>query len=202
MAKKKAEQPRRTKPGKGELRRRVRSFITDGSLTKLGSEGRLLALYVFDRADWTTCEVRFSRRHVARVLGVSPTAIRRGLDQLVELGILAISERSAGTEKTKFVVADRTHSVSTPDTPRVRSAHTVCPERARSVSGARTPCDPYSVLFSGIHSVNTSEDSSTADASARAGTAEPQPSGDEERFSPAAAAPLARADRLTEEELP
>ena len=199
MAKHRPEKPKAGRAGKGELRRRVRAFITDGTLTKLGSEGRLLALYVFDRADWTTCEVRFSRRHVARVLGVSPTAIRRGVEQLSEQGILAISERSAGSGKTRFVVADRTHSVSTPDTPRVRSAHTVCPERARSVSGARTPCDHYSVLFSGIHSVNTSEDSSTAEASARAGTAEPQPSGDEERVSPAAAS-LALSDTLTDED--
>jgi len=214
VAKHRPEKPKAGRPGKGELRRRVRAFITDGTLTKLGSEGRLLALYVFDRADWTTCEVRFSRRHVARVLGVSPTAIRRGVEQLSEQGILAISERSAGSGKTKFVVADRTHSVSTPDTPRVhprthsvstpdtprvRSAHTVCPERARSVSGARTPCDHYSVLFSGIHSVNTSEGSSTAEASARAGTAEPQPLIEDESVSPAAAS-LALSDTLTDED--
>ena len=202
------------KASKGELRRRVRAFILDGSLTRLRSEGRLVALYVFDRADWSSCEVRFSRRHVARVLGVSPTAIRRGLEQLVEQNILAISAISATSGGTRFEVVGRTHSVSTPDTPRVhprthsvstpdtprvRAEHKVCPARAQGVSGARTPCDPYSVLFSGIHSVNTSEDSSTADASAGEEPAEPQPSGDEERFSPAAAAPLARLDRLTEE---
>lgn len=215
MAKQGPENPKTVRPGKGELRRRVRAFITDGTLTKLGSEGRLLALYVFDKADWTTCEVRFSRRHVARVLGVSPTAIRRGLEQLARQGILAISERSAGSGKTKFVVTDRTHSVSAPDTPRVRlrthsvsapdtprvrGEHAVCPERARSVSGARTPCDHYSVLFSGIHSVNTSECTQTAEASARAGTAEPQPFANDERVPHAVASPLALPDTLTDED--
>lgn len=210
MAKRKATKPD-AKPGKGELRRRVRSFIEDGSLARLGSEGRLVAHYVFERADWSTGEIRFSMRHVARVMKVSPTTIRRAVEQLVQQEILAISARGAGAGRSKYVVVQRAHSVSTPDTLRAHErahsvsgvdtlrahgAHTVCPERAHSVSGARTPCDHYSVLFSGIQ-FNTTELPNAADASDGASTSEPQPQPEDERGS---AAPLALPDTLTEEE--
>jgi hypothetical protein len=203
-----------SKPGKGELRRRVRAFIEDGSLARLGSEGRLVAHYVFERADWSTGEIRFSMRHVARVMQVSPTAIRRGVEQMIRQEILAISVKGEGSGRSKYTVVGRTHSVSTPDTlraqarahsvsgvdtPRVRSAHTVCPERAHSVSGARTPCDPYSVLFSGIP-VNTTGVTNAADASERAGTSEAQPQPEFSRDSAAAAAAaVASPATLTDE---
>ena len=198
------------KSGKGELRRRVRAFIEDGSLARLGSEGRLVAHYVFERADWSTGEIRFSMRHVARVMKVSPTAIRRGVEQMVREEILAISAKREGSGRSKYTVVGRTHSVSTPDTPcaqarthsvsgvdtpRVQSAHTVCPERAHSVSGVRTPCDLYSVLFSGIP-VNTTEITNAADATDGEGPSEPQP---QPEFSRGCAAALARTGTLTEE---
>jgi hypothetical protein len=199
-----------SKAGKGELRRRVRAFIEDGSLARLGSEGRLVAHYVFERADWSTGEIRFSMRHVARVMKVSPTAIRRGVEQMVREEILAISAKREGSGRSKYTVVGRTQCVSTPDTPcaqarthsvsgvdtpRVQSAHTVCPERAHSVSGARTPCDPYSVLFSGIP-VNTTEITNAADATDGAGPSEPQP---QPEFSRGSAAAIARPGTLTEE---
>jgi hypothetical protein len=201
----------RAKPGKGELRRRVRSFIEDGSLARLGSEGRLVAHYVFERADWSTGEIRFSMRHVARVMKVSPTTIRRGVEQLVQQEILAISARGEGSGRSKYTVVARAHSVSTPDTPRAQarahsvsgvdtprahSAHTVCPERAQGVSGARTPCDHYSVLFSGIP-VNTTEITNAADASDGARPSEPQPQPPVERGSAAAIASPGTLEGLT-----
>lgn len=162
-----------------------------------------MALYVFESADWATGEITFSMRHVARLIGVSPTTVRRGVDQLVRLSILALLAKGEGTKRSRYVVVDRpgeaaegtsegdlartprahpghvacperARSVSGVDTPRVRSAHASCPERARGVSGARTPCDHYSVLFSGI-SVNTTELSRTADASDGSEPSEPQP---------------------------
>jgi hypothetical protein len=198
------------KPGKGELRRRVRCFIEDGSLARLGSEGRLVAHYVFERADWSTGEIRFSMRHVARVMQVSPTAVRRGVEQMILQEILALSAKGEGSGRSSYTVVGRTHSVSTPDTPRaqarthsvsgvdtprVRSAHTVCPERAHSVSGARTPCDHYSVLFSDIP-VNITEITNAADATDGAGPSEPQP---QPEFSRGSAAAIARPGTLTEE---
>jgi hypothetical protein len=209
MAKRKTSKSS-SKSGKGELRRRVRAFIEDGSLARLGSEGRLVAHYVFERADWSTGEIRFSMRHVARVMKVSPTAIRRGVEQMVREEILAISAKREGSGRSKYTVVGRTHSVSTPDTPcaqgrthsvstpdtpRVQSAHTVCPERAHSVSGVRTPCDLYSVLFSGIP-VNTTEITNAADATDGEGPSEPQP---QPEFSRGSAAALARTGTLTEE---
>jgi hypothetical protein len=209
MAKRKTSKSS-SKSGKGELRRRVRAFIEDGSLARLGSEGRLVAHYVFERADWSTGEIRFSMRHVARVMKVSPTAIRRGVEQMVREEILAISAKREGSGRSKYTVVGRTHSVSTPDTPcaqgrthsvsttdtpRVQSAHTVCPERAHSVSGVRTPCDLYSVLFSGIP-VNTTEITNAADATDGEGPSEPQP---QPEFSRGSAAAIARTGTLTEE---
>jgi hypothetical protein len=175
MPKRKLSKPS-PKPGKGELRRRVRSFIEDGSLARLGSEGRLVAHYVFERADWATGEIRFSMRHVARVMKVSPTAIRRGVEQMIREEILEISAKGEGSLRSKYTVVARAHSVS----------------------GARTPCDHYSVLFSGIP-VNTTGITNTADASDGEGPSEPQPQIQVARGS---AAPLAPHDTLTEEESP
>lgn len=145
----------------GELRRRWEAFRKDGSLASLRSEGRLVALYVFMRADWTTCQLSLGARSVARKLCVQPTSVRRGLTQLVEANILRVLRKGVGTVSTRFEVVKRTRAVSTPDTSRdpsraqgvstldtsgAQPSHEPCPERARVVSGVRTRCDPYQSL--------------------------------------------------------
>jgi hypothetical protein len=126
---------------KAELRTRWRLAMEDGSLASLRSEGRLVALYVFLKADWSTCEVRFSMRKVAEVLGVQPTTVRRGVSQIVAAGILRVLGKSADGLQTKFVVErcaplvrtpdtsraqPRAPLVRTPDTSGAQRAHTLC----------------------------------------------------------------------------
>jgi len=139
-------------------------MLKDGSLAGLRSEGRLVALYVFYAADWTTCEVRFSMRRLAGLLGVQPTSVRRGISQLLDCGILEILGKPAGPGSTLYGICDRARAVRTPDTSGaqdrarvVRSpdtsgaqtAHEPCADRTRPVRGLRTLCARNSVLSSG-----------------------------------------------------
>ena len=132
----------------GEMRRRWRAMLEDGSLASLRSEGRLAALYVLYAADFSTCQVRMSARRAAKLIGVHPTTMRRGIAQMMEHGILEVLEKSEGSGRTVFVVSARAQCVSTPDTSgvqgcapvvstpdtsRARSAHEWCAERAHSV---------------------------------------------------------------------
>jgi hypothetical protein len=163
------------KPDRGRLRRRWRAMLKDGSLASLRSEGRLVALYVFYAADWTTCEVRFSMRRVAVLLGVHPTSVRRGIAQLLKSGILEILGKPAGPGSTLYGICDRARAVRapdtsgaqdcarvvrSPDTSGAQTAHEPCAVRTRPVRGLRTLCARNSVLFSG--SPVTTTESSTA----------------------------------------
>lgn len=156
---------------KAALRSRWREFLADGSLASLGSEGRLVALYVFERADWSTCEVRFSFRRAAEAMKSHITTVRRGVAQLVETGVIEVLEPGSGRSRTKYVIPLRARSVPTPDTqcartrarsvrapdtPCARAEHVACAQRAHSVPTARTGGARHSVSFSGS-SVRTSE---------------------------------------------
>lgn len=162
----------------GEMRRRWRAMLDDGSLASLRSEGRLAALYVLYAADFSTCQVRMSARRAAKVIGVQPTTMRRGIAQMVELGILEVLEKAEGSGRTVFVVAARAQGVSTPDTSgvqgcapvvstpdtsRAQSGHEPCAERARVVRGARTLCARNS--FRSIGSPMTTNEISSQDSS-------------------------------------
>jgi hypothetical protein len=147
--------------GKGELRHRWRQMLEDGSAAGLRSEGRLAALYVFYAANWSSCEVRLSMRRAAKMLGVQPTTIRRGVFQLIEAGIL---EKVGNPEKGSactFVVLGRARAVRTPDTsraqgcaqgvrtpdtPGAQGGHATCAPRTHPVRGVRTLCARNTVL--------------------------------------------------------
>jgi hypothetical protein len=174
---------------KGELRRRWRALLEDGSLAALRSEGRLAALYVLQAADWSTCEVRFTHRRAAKFMCVHVTSVRRGVSQLIDAGILEVLEKGVGSGKTRFRVCERARAVRAPDTSGAReraravrapdtsgarSGHEPCAPRAPLVRAARTGCARNSVLFSGS-SVRTSEGTSEATAMAGAGPARPCP---------------------------
>ena len=139
---------------RGELRRRWRAFMEDGSMGRLGSEGRLMALYVLLRADFEKCTVRLSARGAARLMSVGVTTARRGVSQLVEAGILELLAKGEGSTQSTYgfldpdtprvrpgheACAQRAPVVCAPDTPRVRSAHKACAQRAPVVCAARTP---------------------------------------------------------------
>lgn len=142
-------------PAKFETRRRWLAMMKDGSIAALRSEGRLVGHYVFYAADWTTGEVRFSMRRVAKLFGVHPTTVRRGIAQLLERGILEILGKPEGPGSTLYGVCERaplvrapdtsgaqsrTRAVRSPDTSGAQSAHEPCAVRTRAVRGLRTLC--------------------------------------------------------------
>lgn len=149
-----AEKGSEREPSKqGEMRRRWRVFLEDGSLAALGSEGRLVASYVQYWADFQTCEIRFSMRYVAKYLKVQATTVRRGISQMVDCGILSVVDGSGQSGRTRYVVKERqqdepgvrtlraqgcAQGVRTPDTLRAQGAHATCAERARGVRRVRT----------------------------------------------------------------
>lgn len=139
----------------GEMRRRWKAMLEDGSLSSLRSEGRLAALYVLYAADFSTCQVRMSIRRAAKLVGVHPTTIRRGIAQMISCGVLEVLEKPEGSGRTVFLVAARARAVPPPGTSGAHSGHEPCPppgtsgarsghepcaERARVVRGARTLC--------------------------------------------------------------
>lgn len=149
-----AEKGSEREPSKqGEMRRRWRVFLEDGSLAALGSEGRLVASYVQYWADFQTCEIRFSMRYVAKYLKVQATTVRRGISQMVDCGILSVLDGSGQSGRTRYVVQERrqdepgvrtlraqgcAQGVRTPDTLRAQGAHATCAERAHHVRRVRT----------------------------------------------------------------
>ena len=144
---KKAPSPR------GELRRRWRAFMESGSIGRLRSEGRLMALYVLYWADFEKCTAKFSIRGAARSLGVRPMTAQRGVQQLCEAGILGVLEKGDGSAPSVYSLADPTTSggrsayepwaqrprvVVTPTTSGGRSAYEPWSERLRAVGAAPT----------------------------------------------------------------
>lgn len=149
-----AENRAEKEPSKqGEMRRRWRAVLEDGSLAALGSEGRLVASYVQYWADFQTCEIRFSMRYVAKYLKVQATTVRRGISQMVDCGILCVLDGPGQSGRTRYVVKERrqdepevrtlraqgcAQGVRTPDTLRAQGAHATCAERAHHVRRVRT----------------------------------------------------------------
>lgn len=172
---------------KGELRRRIRALFEDGSVARLGSEGRLVANWVFHVADWSTCEARFSYRRAAKAMCSHVTSVRRAISQMIEAGIIEPLGKEGNSGKSRFRILERAQPVLTADTPCARerarpvrahdtpcarTEHTVCAPRTRPVRAARTPCARESVLLSGSP-VRTSE--STSEATAMAGETPARP---------------------------
>lgn len=105
---------------KASLRRRFEAFAKSGCLAKLGSEARLVALYVLLRANWRDCTISMSQRHVAKQLGAHKTSIQRGVQQLEAAGILSEIKAGEGTTWARYVVCDQQVNKKTADTRRVR----------------------------------------------------------------------------------
>lgn len=126
------------KPDRGHMRRRWRAFMEDGSLGRLRSEGRLMALYALYWADFADCTLTFSIRGAARCLGVGFTTARRGLTQLVELGVL----EALGEPDTYGRVTYRFPEAHTSG---VRPDHEPCaPPITSGDQSAHEPCAPRS----------------------------------------------------------
>jgi hypothetical protein len=151
--------PDRKPTARGELRRRHRALISGGSLGRMGSEARLMVCYVLYWADFEKCTLKMSIRGAAKVLGVTPNGVRRGIQQLLDEGVLILVSRGAGSNRSQYELATPpghatcalgSRSVTPPVTTGDRSAHVACTERTRSVYRAHTLRDPYSNISIGI----------------------------------------------------
>lgn len=132
------KKPPEDAPDKKEMRRRWRAFLENGSLGRLRSEGRLMALYALYWAEFSTCTLRFSIRGAARNMGVGFTTARRGLTQLVEMGVLEV----VGGPDTYGRV---TYRFCDPITSGVRPDHEPCaPLITSGDQGDHEPCAPRS----------------------------------------------------------
>ena len=147
------------------MRRRHEAIIRSGALARLRSEGRLVFALALCWADYKTCQFRFSARGAAKMAGVQPTAVRRGLAQLLEVGVIEAGPAEDGKRlKYRFRTPQKsahgscaggTHPVpppghtpcAPPDTGGAQGAHGVCAGRAPGVSSARTACVPYSSII-------------------------------------------------------
>lgn len=170
---------------KGELNRRWRAILDGGHMSALRSEGRLAALYVLHMANWRTCHIRLSVRRAAAMLKVHPTTIRRGVSQMVEVGMLRVLDKQGENKVKWYEVVRCAHSVPTPGTSGdhqcaqavpttgtsgAHSAHTVCPPCAQPVSTVRTLCARNSISSIGSP-MTTNDGSSEASPSAGRGPA-------------------------------
>ena len=144
----------------GELRRRCRAWLESGLLSRLGSEGRLVACYAFHWADFRSCTIKIGTRSAARMLGVSPTAVTRGIRQMVAQQALLMVSASVGRRRlfeipavqkaadpVHEVCTDRARGVHTPYTRRVRSGYEVCTDRTRGVHKVYTPRTPIQLTI-------------------------------------------------------
>jgi hypothetical protein len=135
-------------------------------------------------ADYKTCQFRMSARGAASTAGVEPTTVRRGLAQLIKLGVIEAGPTEPGKrQRYRFrppqngahepcaggarVVPGGAHEpCAPPDTSRAHGAHEPCAGRAHTVSGARTGGAPYS-------SIALKGSSRTREGSGRTGPAGP-----------------------------
>ena len=129
-----------------------------------------MACYALYWADFEKCTLKISIRGAAKVLGVSPNGVRRGLQQLLDEGVLILLAKGIGSHRSQYefacppgheACALRSRSVTPPVTRRDRSAHVACTERTRSVYGAHTLRDPYSNISIGIQGNTNREIQST-----------------------------------------
>ena len=148
------------KASMGEMRRRHEAIVRSGALARVRSEGRLVFGLALLWADYKTCRFRMSARGAAKVSGVHPTTIRRGVSQLVEHGVIEAGPKEDGKRQlyrfrsmkggahercpggARLVCAPGHEPCAPPDTHGAQGAHEPCPGRALGVSGARTVCAP------------------------------------------------------------
>lgn len=151
----------------GSMRRLHEAIIRSGALGRIGSEGRLVFAIALCWADYKSCAFTFSARGAAKIACVEVNSVRRGLRQLAQAGIIEQSTKRSGIRRRfRFCVPTvttvptigtdatvgahtpcvrpRARSVCAPVTQRVRSAHTSCAQRTRSVTpipqlSSRTP---------------------------------------------------------------
>jgi hypothetical protein len=152
---------------RGELQRRWRSLLADGSMASLRSEGRLVALYVLQVADWSTCEASFSIRRAADGVSVRKNTIFRGLSQLLGAGILEVVRKGSAGRSSKYRVLarprtvvdaptsgvpERPHSVGASTTSGGRVDHERWARRLRAVGASTTHCGRNSFSSTGFQS--------------------------------------------------
>ena len=134
----------------GEMRRRHEAIVRSGILSTVRSEGRLVFCIALVWADYKSCQFTMSCRGAASMAGVQVNSIRRGLKQLVEVGILekGPSKRGRGQYRFKSPPSGAHTQGDRGRTPPVSGAHTGGDRgRTPGVCAAHTVGDPYSSIL-------------------------------------------------------
>lgn len=137
---------------RGEMRRRHEAIIRSGALRGLRSEGRMVFFLALCWADYKTCQFRMSIRGAATTAGVQPNSVRRGLAQLIELGVIQAGPPQPGKRQLyRFRPPENSGDESLPGggtsrdrppvTHRDHPGHHSCTARTRAVYGGVTSRD-------------------------------------------------------------
>lgn len=146
----------------GEMRRRHEEIIRSGVLSKLRSEGRMVLTLALCWADYKTCQFRMSASGASRMAGVQRTAVRRGLRQLLEHGVIEEGPKEPGKrQRYRFRpnqlaptvpppgthgATPLAHGVPHAGTPSARNRHEPCHHMAPTVPASGTVCATYSSI--------------------------------------------------------
>lgn len=125
-----AKRSKKAKDPRGEMRRRWEVILRDGGFTRVGAQGRLVALFALWQGNWSTCEVRVSTREIARLMGVGSSTVARGLQELVDEGILVLVRGGGAGRRSVYVVPNRAPVRDTT----VPTSGTPCPDVGDSLS--------------------------------------------------------------------
>jgi len=144
------------------MRRRHEEIIRSGVLSKLRSEGRMVLTLALCWADYKTCQFRMSASGASRTAGVQRTAVRRGLRQLLEHGVIEEGPKENGKrQRYRFRPNQLAPTVPPPGTPSAtplaptvpppgthgaRNRHEPCHHMAPPVPASGTVCATYSSI--------------------------------------------------------
>jgi hypothetical protein len=91
----------------GELRRRWELLWEAGCFVRLGAQGLRMALWVHRKANWSTGEIFVSVRQIARQMGSAPSTVQRGINELVEEGVIELVRGGGPGRSSVYVVPNR-----------------------------------------------------------------------------------------------
>lgn len=131
---------------KGEMRRRWGALWESGAFCRIGAQGLRMALWAFYRGDFASCEVRVSVREIARQMGVGTSSVHRGLNELLDEGILVLVRGGGQGRRSVYMVSNcapvGNGTVPTVGTNCSEGRQQLFPPLGRTVPTSGTNCAP------------------------------------------------------------
>ena len=149
-----------------ELHRRLKAIINGGYTGLLSAPALVVLNHVAVHAGFADCRVSIGAKAVSTLTGTHRTSIRRGIDDLLEVGIIRRRKQATARRAAVYevrvpkapsmpwpAVADaladavaRLLAVVAGGTPCAPGGHTLCPQGTQHVPPGDTPCAPIHVL--------------------------------------------------------